>query len=51
MTRIFDWNHISKELSDDEITELQALYKHYHKLIIQMLSMEIQKIKTNKIIT
>ena len=29
---IFNWNHISKDLSDDEITELQALYKHYHRL-------------------
>ena len=31
-TNIFNWNHISKDLSDDEITELQALYKHYHRL-------------------
>ena len=29
---IFNWNHISDKLTDDEITELQNLYKHYHKL-------------------
>ena len=32
MRSVFNWNHISKDLSDDEITELQALYKHYHRL-------------------
>ena len=29
---IFKWNHISKNLTSDEITKLQNLYKHYHKL-------------------
>ena len=30
--KIFKWNHISEDLSPDEITKLQNLYKHYHKL-------------------
>ena len=29
---IFKWNHISKNLTSDEITKLQNLYKHYHRL-------------------
>ena len=29
---VFKWNHISKNLTSDEITKLQNLYKHYHKL-------------------
>ena len=28
---IFDWNHISDELTEDQISELKALYKFYHK--------------------
>ena len=30
--KIFKWNHISKDLPPDEITKLQNLYKHYHRL-------------------
>ena len=29
---IFDWNHISNELKKDQISELKALYKNYHRL-------------------
>ena len=29
---IFKWNHISENLTSDEITKLQNLYKHYHRL-------------------
>ena len=29
---IFDWNHISSELNKDQISELKALYKNYHRL-------------------
>ena len=29
---IFKWNHISEDLPPDEITKLQNLYKHYHRL-------------------
>ena len=29
---IFKWNHISEDLPHDEITKLQNLYKHYHRL-------------------
>ena len=28
---IFNWNHISDKLSADQISELKALYKFYHK--------------------
>ena len=28
---IFNWNHISSDLTDDQIFELKALYKFYHK--------------------
>ena len=31
-TNIFDWNHISTELTEDQISELKALYKCYHRL-------------------
>ena len=30
-TNIFNWNHISENLTDDQISELKALYKFYHK--------------------
>ena len=30
--KIFKWNHISEDLPPDEITKLQNLYKHYHRL-------------------
>ena len=30
--KIFKWNHISEDLAPDEITKLQNLYKHYHRL-------------------
>ena len=29
---IFNWNHISNDLTEDKISELKALYKHYHRL-------------------
>ena len=29
---IFNWNHISNELTNDQISELKALYKNYHRL-------------------
>ena len=28
---IFNWNHISDKLTEDQISELKALYKFYHK--------------------
>ena len=28
---IFNWNHISEKLKEDQISELKALYKFYHK--------------------
>ena len=28
---IFNWNHTSENLTDDQISELKALYKFYHK--------------------
>lgn len=28
---IFNWNHISKKLTDDQVNELKAYYKIYHK--------------------
>ena len=28
---IFNWNHVSEKLTDDQISELKALYKFYHK--------------------
>ena len=29
--KIFNFNHISKNLSDEEIKEIKDLYKYYHK--------------------
>ena len=29
---VFDWNHISDKLTEDQISELKALYKNYHRL-------------------
>ena len=28
---IFNWNHISENLTDNQISELKAFYKFYHK--------------------
>ena len=28
---IFNWNHVSKELEEDEVEELKSYYKTYHK--------------------
>ena len=28
---IFNWNHISENLTEDQISELKALYRFYHK--------------------
>ena len=30
--KIFNWNHISDKLSENQISELKALYKCYHRL-------------------
>ena len=32
MKNIFNWNHISSDLTEDQISELKALYKCYHRL-------------------
>ena len=29
---IFNWNHISDDLNENQISELKALYKCYHRL-------------------
>ena len=29
---VFDWNHISDKLTEDQRSELKALYKNYHRL-------------------
>ena len=31
MNNIFDWNHISSRLTEDEIAELKSYYKVYHR--------------------
>ena len=28
---IFNWNHVSEKLTENQISELKALYKFYHK--------------------
>ena len=30
--KIFSWNYISENLTNDEISKLKSLYKHYHRL-------------------
>ena len=30
--KIFSWNHISEKLNENQIEELKALYKNYHRL-------------------
>ena len=32
MKNIFNWNHISSDLTEDQISELKELYKCYHRL-------------------
>ena len=32
MKNIFNWNHISSDLTEDQILELKELYKCYHRL-------------------
>ena len=32
MRSVFNWNHISNDLTEDKISEFKALYKHYHQL-------------------
>ena len=32
MKNIFNWNHISSDLTEDQISELKALYNCYHRL-------------------
>ena len=29
--KIFDWNHISDKLTEDQVDELKSFYKTYHK--------------------
>ena len=29
--KIIDWNHVSKDLSIDELKTLEELYKYYHR--------------------
>lgn len=31
MKNIFDWNHVSNDLSDEYIIELKGYYKTYHR--------------------
>ena len=31
-TTIFNWNHISSDLSEEKMSELKELYKNYHRL-------------------
>ena len=31
MNNIFDWNHISSRLTEDEIAELKSYYEVYHR--------------------
>ena len=31
MKNIFNWNHVSEKLTEDQISQLKALYKFYHK--------------------
>ena len=31
MKNIFNWNHVSEKLTEDQISELKELYKFYHK--------------------
>ena len=32
---IFNWNHISNELTEEQIEELKSYYKTYHKKIVE----------------
>ena len=29
--KIFDWNHVSDKLTEDEVDELKSYYKAYHR--------------------
>ena len=31
---IFNWNHISKDLSQEQIVEIRDTYKYYHKKVL-----------------
>ena len=32
MNNIFDWNHISNDISEKKISQLRALYKNFYRL-------------------
>ena len=45
--KIFSWNYISENLTNDEISKLKSLYKHYHRLFqcYQWKYIKLRKIK------
>ena len=45
---IFNWNHISNELTNDQISELKALYKNYHHLF-KCYELKYKKLKRLKL--
>ena len=45
---IFNWNHISNELTKDQISELKELYKNYHRLF-KCYQWKYKKLKRLKI--
>ena len=45
---IFNWNHISNELTNDQISELKALYKNYHRLF-KCYELKYKKLKRLKL--
>ena len=45
---IFNWNHISNELTNDQISELKTLYKNYHRLFI-CYELKYKKLKRLKL--
>ena len=45
---IFNWNHISNELTEDQISELKAMYKNYHRLF-KCYELKYKRLKRLKI--
>ena len=45
---IFNWNHISSDLSEEKISELKELYKNYHRLF-KCYQWKYKKLKRVKI--
>ena len=45
---IFNWNHISSDLTEDKISELKELYKNYHRLF-KCYQWKYKKLKRLKI--